>query len=232
MPPTQELPPPPTDLVARQKLVRFFNSLPVPSAQNQSSGQTQDTTAATKPAAEPAEPDPDEHRTRSLTPAEYQKVQDMIIWLNEHGRREEAGELARRLQAGEIRIDEDLKANAETRENIIFLNPNLFQEWPWSPTGNAKNNKITADRRFHDNVWLASILFHEAHHILDGEGNGYPVIFQNSIEINAWTAQKHWLESLLTNTNYRFTPGQIAAIQELIEDCKNMIRDYHGDPNG
>ncbi len=155
----------------------------------------------------------------------------MIDYLASHGRRDEADYLRDLLVHGMIQVDETTNNNAYCWDGIVYLNPELMVRASWSTRGDAQENQATAIDQYNDCVWLASILLHEEYHESHGQGFGINDLAQRrAAEVDAWTVQMHWLQSLLTNPN--LTRAQIDIINAAIRQCKGHIRDFGGNPNG
>ena len=153
---------------------------------------------------------------RALTQAERDAVWAMIKLLALSGDIEASIYLEHLLNAGLIRVDENLtNAYAESRHGILYLSADLM-----SPPMN-----------FIDNIWLASILLHESYHLrfdmLQGGTNIIREFFYRDMslyEIRAWNAQKKWLQQELLRTD--LTDQQRADIQEKIDECDKNIKEY------
>lgn len=161
---------------------------------------------------------------------EWDQTYEMIKYLATSGNTQASIDMEKALREGRIQVDPNLEQTAEWRNNILYVNPNLFQSDATNTGTTPMQREAQAARFFASRMWLASILMHEWNHLTHGENYGTNFFSEllteryRRAEIRAWEFQIDWLRQMLLRTD--LTPSQRELLQGKIDNARDIANSY------
>jgi RHS repeat-associated protein len=124
-----------------------------------------------------------------------------------------------------IMVDTSYKGNAIWRHDVLYINPNILIGGTWQREEPGRKRDRLQLEDFERKAWLASILIHEAEHLMQGENHFVLGTCIRTAEYNAWHAQGRFLSRV--QNHYALDPGRSAIAATLGEMVKHETEFYH-----